>query len=304
MKNMLRAVLAASLALTPAGAFEPRAVPFDTPTGATKTFGELVTHFPPPPGDVAYREIPPGEDFVGLKAGHCDAKGNGPIHRLRVVLRRWNVRLDLGADPRCYTEELAASLTLFKAIYGSGIDGHSVDLRTAALLGGMELDPSRVEPQAPRQFPGGEVLYWASRHLGKPYQMGADGVLTTDCGMLTRLALMAAGLVAPGFTRLADLQYLSAQNLKPLSGKRSKGALRLALRQVPSPGSLVFFRNATYQSSIAYDGVTHVGLFIAVGGLGPHEGYILHAASRGVVIDKLYYADRSWIPGFGEILAR
>lgn len=292
---MLLAVLAASVAAAPASAVEPA-------VGVPMSIEEIIARFSQPLSD--YKRTRQGTDFVGLKAGHCDAQGNGSIHRLRVILRRWNAHLDLGTDPRCFSEEMAASLTLFKAVYGSGIDGHAVDSRTAALLGAMELDPARVEPQAARRFPGGEVLYWASRHLGKPYEMGADGVSATDCGMLTRLALLAAGLVSPSFTRLADSQYLSAQNLEPLNGSRSKGKLKLALRRAPAPGSLVFFRNRTSQSAIAYDGVTHVGLFIAGGGLKQNEGYIMHASSRlgGVVIAKLHYDDRSWIPGFGEIL--
>lgn len=291
MKKLLRAVIAASLAAAPAGAAEP------------KTFEEMLRDLPNMSLYLDLKEAKRGADFVGLKAGRCDSKGNGPIQRLHVVLRRWNAKLDLGPDPGCFSAEMAASLTLFKAVYGTGIDGHSVDPRTADLLGVMEGDPASVEPPAPRRFPSGEVLYWASRHLGKPYEMGADGVLATDCGMLTKLTFLAAGLVAPGFTRLADIQYLDAKNREPLKGARSQGKLKLALRQVPTPGSLVFFRNATYQSGIAYDGVTHVGLFIAGGGLGPNRGFIMHASSsRGVVIDTLRYDDAGWIAGFGEIL--
>lgn len=303
MRKIILAVLLASLAVARAAA-QPGGS--SQPAKLTVYFGDWETysqiHPPAPVAEPVMKEILPGKDFVGLKTGQCDSKGNGPIHRLRIVLRRWNPALDLGNDPRCFSEEAAGALTLFKAVYGSGADGHSVDPLTAELLGLMELEPSRAEPPAPRRFPSGEVLYRASRHLGKPYRMGADGTKEMDCGMLTRLAFLAAGVAAPGFTRLADMQYLDARNNVALGGSRSGGQLKLALRKAPAPGSLIFFRNSTYQSGIAYDGVTHVGLFIAGGGLGPRAGYMLQAGSRGVTIDRIHYDDSGWIAGFGEIL--
>lgn len=303
MKNKLLAVLLVSLAVARASA-EPapaRPAKLTVYIGDWETYSSI--HQTEPAAEPVMKEIPPGRDFTGLKAGQCDSKGNGAIHRLRVLLRKWNPALDLGADPRCYTEEAAGALTLFKAVYGSGADGHSVDPRTADLLGLMELEPARSEPPVARLFPAGEVLYRAARHLGKPYLMGADGSTAMDCGMLTRLAFMAAGVATPGFTRLADMQYLDARNNAALGGADSKGRLTLAFRKTPVPGSLVFFRNSTYQSGIAYDGVTHVALFVAGGGLGPRAGYILQAGSRGVAIDKIHYDDSGWIAGFGEILA-
>ncbi len=248
-------------------------------------------------------EIPQGRDFLALKQGACDAAPGGPVHRVRVLLRRWNPKLDLGGRSNCWGDELSASLTLFKVVYGSGQDGSSMDPKTAKNLADME-DDGLQEPRRPRTSPQGEILYWASKQLGKPYRMGADGNLETDCGLFTKTALMTAGVVPADFTRLADEQYRLAK-LGKILFKTSRVLLGLLFMKAPSPGSLIFFRNQTSQSAIAYDGVTHVGFWVGSGSLGSDAGYVMHASSsRGVVIVPMNVADSYWVPGFGAVDAR
>jgi cell wall-associated NlpC family hydrolase len=107
------------------------------------------------------------------------------------------------------------------------------------------------------------MLYAASRDLGKPYKLGGNGDSATDCAMLTRQALIDAGVAGKDFSRLADAQFAYAD-------KGQRGMSRVA---DPQAGDLVFFNSPTRQSAGAYKGVTHVGIYLA-------DGQMLAASSK------------------------
>jgi len=201
--------------------------------------------------------------------GDRDSSPGGPIRRLQAVLERWNPRLDLDASGT-YDERTRRAVQLFKAVYGTGRDGRSMDAGTADLVQRME-DGSFWSAPAPKSA-AGRILHAASQDLGKPYRMGGDGVTSTDCAMLTRRALVRAGVADADLTRLADQQLRDAE-------QGSNGLQRVTS---PKPGDLVFFDNRTSQSSVAYKGVTHVGIWLG--------GGLMLAASSGqgkVVIQEV-----------------
>ncbi|MBI5630048.1 MAG: C40 family peptidase [Elusimicrobia bacterium] len=250
----------------------------------------------------------PVPEFVGLAKGDRDKKPHGPVSRVKWALKQWNGRLPLHQNSNwgVYDEDLVMALTLFKAVYGLGQDGHSIDSQTAAYLGSLE-SKSFAKLSLPPKSIGQSVLYAASQFLGVPYILGGDGRKSTDCAMLTRMAVIcalphmgAANLIGANFTRMADIQYQMAKGNILLSLRKGSGNPKGG----PKPGDLVFFNNPTSQSGEAVDGVTHVGLYVGQGGL-KTGGYILVASySRGqVILDRMTEEDYlyGYIVGYGYI---
>lgn len=216
-------------------------------------------------------------DFEGLSQGDSGAD----VTRVQRVLRKWNSQLGVSESGRFDTSTRQA-LTLYKAIYGGQGNGASIDSTTAEHLQAMEDGSFWNDP--PPKSPTQQLLYHASRQLGKPYVLGGDGVRSTDCGKLTSQALSQSGLGE--VSRLADMQYRVARN--------GEGGLGLH-KSNPEPGDLVFFRVPTSQSSIAYDGVTHVTLYVG-------DGMTLAASSAAgkVVLQPLSQLQR-YVAGFGRV---
>jgi len=245
-------------------------IPDDAPVMAPEAPPQVGMVSPPPP----IRPEPPAtrttrSDFEGLREGQRDDGPDGPIARMQRVLLKWNPRLGVRPNGR-YDRATRESVLLYKAIYTTGRDGRSMDPETARNLSAMEDGSFWKNP--PEKSAAGRLLYAASRDLGKPYRLGADGRNATDCAMLTREALRRAGLVDENFTRCADLQFKHAE----------RGDGLRAVKDAPQAGDLVFFNNPTSQSSIAYRGITHVGIYLG-------DGHML-AASSGhgrVVIQPL-----------------
>ena len=219
--------------------------------------------------------------YTGLRVGSTDASSAGRVSRLQEILHRWNPRLDVGPSGS-YTTRTARAMTLYKAIYGSGSDGREVDARTAGYLSQMENGSFWSHP--PKKSAAGKVLYEASRMLGTPYAMGGNGVSSTDCGMLTRCAMVRAHVTDASFSRMADHQYYDAK----------QGLKGLALRHgAPQSGDLVFFDATTAQSSEAYGGVTHVGLYVG-------DGLMLAASSgQGSVVLQSLDGMRPYVKAYG-----
>lgn len=249
------------------------------------------------------QEVPKVVDSCAGVRGIGALKPGSPSERqarecvleVKTVLRGWNAKLPLQMDG-AYDERLVRALTLFKAVYGTGGDGHSIDPATAQLLEARRLDMSGRPGESaaalkrlgrPEKSAAGEVLYGAAQYLGLPYQLNADGVDKMDCGLLTKKALFAAGIVDADFTRAADFQYQFAR----AQGLKRKNLIGFRAGEAkPRPGDLVFFQ-WTYNPTDPpppYEGITHVGLFVAAGGLGKDDAYILAASgSAGVAIQKL-----------------
>lgn len=236
--------------------------------------------------------------FAGLKFGARDAAPGGPVRRLQLVLfGRWLSRLNYRADwaaslrrdePGVFGDETMKMATLFKAVYGTGRDGGSIDEKTAALLSAVESGAFWKESLAPEKSAGGAALYRAARFLGAPYQMGGSGLASgsVDCGLLTQLAVGRDGM-----TRLADYQYDDAR----------AGARGFSLRsagEAPEPGDLVFFNCPTSQSGIAIAGVTHVG--IALGNRGGEPLVLDARTSTGVGVHSML----GCVKAYGAIGAR
>jgi len=258
-----------------------RPMPVDAPPPAASGLSEertetpavaLAEPSPPPPmpaGTGAAREMAPSrqdrDDLAGLGMGD----GGPEVARVQRVLKKWNRHLDLEVSGT-YDEPTRRAVHLYKAIYGTGHDGRSLDARTSDCLARMEDGTFWNAP--PEKSLAGRILYAASQDLGKPYRMGGDGVTSTDCAMLTRRALVRAGVADADLTRLADQQLRDAE-------QGSNGLQRVTS---PKPGDLVFFDNRTSQSSVAYKGVTHVGIWLG--------GGLMLAASSGqgkVVIQEV-----------------
>lgn len=217
------------------------------------------------------------EPFESLYQGQ-----SGPeVKRVQTVLKKWNKNLGVSVSGR-YDNATRKALTLFKAIYGGEGHGGQIDKTTATHLRKMEDGTFWIDP--PPKTPRQQMLYHASRDLGKPYVLGGDGVHSTDCGKLTSEALKHSGV--EGVSRLADMQYMSAK----------KGEHGLGLhKQEPAAGDLVFFRVPTRQSSIAYDGVTHVTMYVG-------DGLTLAASSAaGKVILQPLSQLEPYVAGFGSL---
>lgn len=216
------------------------------------------------------------EPFSGLSYGSKSSE----VGRVQKVLGKWNSALGIKQNG-VYDRATRDALTLYKAIYGGEGGGQNIDKTTAKFLRQMEDGTFWKSP--PVKSPQQEMLYHASRHLGKPYRMGGDGNYSTDCGLLTSQAIKSSGL--PKVSRLADMQYMAArQGQSGLSFHRSE----------PEPGDLVFFRVPTRQSSIAYDGVTHVTMYVG-------DGLTLAASSgAGRVILQPLSQLNQYVAGYGR----
>ncbi len=230
----------------------------------------------------------PGAAYVGLAVGSsADPAVRAAVLRVKRVLKAWNPRLPLTMDGSYDVDGLGAALTLFKAVYGTGADGSSIDPATASLLAARE-DGTFAQalarlPNRGKKSAGGRALYAAAQRLGLPYRLGADGVTSMDCGLLTMDSLREAGVVGGDFTRAADFQYAAARR----DGVRLIGFRAGESR--PKPGDLVFFQ-WTYNPNDGvpvYEGITHVGFWVG-GALEGGDAFILAASSRrGVSIQRL-----------------
>ncbi|MCA9795521.1 MAG: C40 family peptidase [Candidatus Eremiobacteraeota bacterium] len=222
-------------------------------------------------------ELPEVEPFEGLKRGARSAD----VSRVQKVLAKWNDKLGV-KDTGRYDEATQKAMTLYKAIYGGEGGGAEIDHKTAAYLRQMEDGSFWDNP--PEKSPAQAMLYHASRQLGVPYRLGGDGKSSTDCGMLTSSALRQAG-VDDTPSRLADLQYLAA--------RQNQGGLSFR-RQHPESGDLVFFNVPTRQSHLAYNGVTHVGMYVG-------DGLMLAASSSaGKVVMQPVDQLGQYVAGYGR----
>lgn len=235
--------------------------------------GSRLESSPPLPTPVP---LPSTNPLEGLKLGDRGSK----VERLQKVLKKWNKNLHVGS-PGLYDSRTQSAVTLYKAIYGTGQTGQAIDSTTAEYLQGMEDGTFWNDP--PAKTPAQEMLYHASRKLGTPYVLGGDGHRTTDCGMLTKLALQGAG-VTPSVSRLADMQYVSARN--------SRNGLDFA--KEPQAGDLIFYRVPTSQSGQAVDGITHVTMYVG-------DGTMLAASSsRGEVTLQPLSELEPYVAGYGR----
>lgn len=251
---------------------------YDATEAPQKEFGEVLRtnrleSSPPLPTPVP---VPAGLPLEGLRMGDRGPK----VERLQKVLKKWNKNLRVGSPGR-FDNNTRKALSLYKAIYGTGTSGGQIDEKTAQYLQGMEDGTFWNDP--PTKTPAQEMLYHASRKLGTPYVLGGDGHRTTDCGMLTKLAMQGAG-VTPSVSRLADMQYMAARN--------NQNGLDLAGE--PEAGDLIFYRVPTSQSRDAVDGVTHVTMYVG-------DGTMLAASSsRGEVTLQPLSDLEPYLAGYGR----
>lgn len=152
-----------------------------------------------------------------------------------------------------------------------------------------EIKPPTAPIETPPEIKGSDIIAAGEKQLGKPYELGADGVNATDCGKFTQDVLAETGVNLD--YRTADGQYRQLET-------EGKVFTSEADAQV---GDLVFFDvpsnrakwkpsgdpNAVNMDGEAYKGVTHVGIYAG-------EGKVLQAGSHGVS-----YAD---INDFGNIV--
>lgn len=109
---------------------------------------------------------------------------------------------------------------------------------------------------------GERIIQVARQQLGIPYDLGGDGISTTDCGKYTLDTYRKIGIDLD--TRLADEQYDYCKN---------KGSVFTDFSQA-QPGDLVFFQN-TY-GNWEPGTITHVGIYIG-------DGKMINASSsKGV----------------------
>ncbi len=137
-----------------------------------------------------------------------------------------------------------------------------------------------AKAQADNMF-GDKVLSIGRKQLGLTYDLGGDGIKTTDCGKFTLDTFKKVGIDLG--TRMADEQYDFC---------KTNGSVFNDMSQA-RPGDLVFFHN-TY-GNWAPGTITHVGIYAG-------NGKMLHAGrSKGVS-----YADlnseywQSHLSGFGR----
>jgi hypothetical protein len=233
------------------------------------------------------------EPFLGLKEGNCDQTKEGPIYRLQRALLKWNEKMPLQATG-IYNEATVRFVLLFKLAYDLGENGDHIDAATAERLTALEHGQEEGDALGePRSVPG-RLIYEASKFLGIRYRLGGDGKKTTDCGMLTRNAMIAAGFAENFFNRVAATQYRYAEN-------GDMGMVLLAKGEDPSPGDLVFFKWNIRRARYRYKGITHVGIFL---GRKDDNFYVLEAVSRRE--RKVTVIDRSrsmhGIVGFARVV--
>lgn len=207
------------------------------------------------------------QPFAGLRAGDRDARVRGAVHRLQKALLKWNEKLPLKANGH-YDEATVKSMTLFKLVYDLDGDGTCVDNETAGYL--LALDEGTIQYLHEPTTIVGRLLYSAAQYLGIRYRLGGDGNKSTDCGMLTRMAMIAAGYAENIFNRVAATQYHYAE-------KGEMGLTLLGANEEPAPGDLVFFKWRNRRAKFRYKGITHVGIYLNKVG---DSIYVLEAYSR------------------------
>lgn len=152
-----------------------------------------------------------------------------------------------------------------------------------------DIEPPTAPIEAAPDIKGSDIIAAGEEQLGKPYELGADGTTSTDCGLFTQQTLAKTGIELD--YRTADGQYRQLET----EGKTFTNEAEA------QPGDLVFFDvpsnrdrwapsddpAAVNSDGQAYKGVTHVGIYAG-------EGKVLQAGSRGVS-----YAD---INDFGDIV--
>ncbi len=228
--------------------------------------------------------------FNGLKMGSRDEEPAGPIWRVQRVLSLWGKKLPLKLNG-AYDDDTMKAVLLYKAVYGTGKDGGSVDALTARYLLAMESGSFWKDP--PKKSAGGELLYAAMQDLGIPYRLGGDGTITTDCARFTQKALLAASVIlfpSPVVEVLRRVPYLRTADFQWKWAKYGAAAgfpayLHVREKGKETAGDLVFFKE-TYHPREDYwwtticDHVTHVGIYI--GG-----GYMIAAHRPTVSIQKI-----------------
>lgn len=223
----------------------------------------------------------------------------GAVKDLQKTLNSWLPKLRLRLTGR-YGYKTHKAVTLFKAIHNTGTDGRKIDLQTAKLLTGVKdgtfwkFNPDKADQYRPEKTIAGEILHKAAFDLGIPYRLGGDGNYTTDCAMLTKRALIKSGAVDQAFkynysTRLADIQYRLAEN--------RRGNLQLVSK--PEPGDLIFFKNTSYQASIAYKRITHTGIYVG-------ENVMLAASPSygGVTLQNITDINPRLVAGFARAIPK
>lgn len=233
------------------------------------------------------------QPFLGLKSGASDAAPHGAVERLQRALLQWNARLPLKINGQ-YDEATVKCLTVFKLVYDLGCDGSWIDQNTAGYL--LALEEGRGQELQEPQGPIGRLVFNAAQFLGLRYRLGGDGKKTTDCGMLTRMAMIGAGLVDEVFNRVAATQYKYAE-------EGQMGLTLINKNEEPSPGDLVFFNWHTRRARYRYKGITHVGIFLGKVG---ESLYVLEANSnrrerKVTILDRAKSINR--IAGYGRFTA-
>lgn len=152
-----------------------------------------------------------------------------------------------------------------------------------------DIEPPAAPVEVAPKVDGSNILTIGEEQLGKPYELGADGTNSTDCGLFTQQTLGKAGVELD--YRTADGQYRQLET----EGKT------FASEAEAQPGDLVFWDVPTNREKWtpsddpaavnsdgqAYKGITHVGIYAG-------EGKVLQAGRHGVS-----YAD---INDFGDIV--
>lgn len=234
-----------------------------------------------------------GEPFLGLKEGDQDRTKDGPVRHLQAALLKWNPKMPLKASG-VYDESTVRFVLLFKLAYDLGDAGDYIDAATAEHLNALEQGRSEAEDLAEPSSVAGRLIYEASKYLGIRYRLGGDGKKSTDCGMLTRMAMIAAGFAENVFNRVAATQYRYAET-------GDMGMVLLAPGEDPAPGDLVFFKWNVRRARYRYKGITHVGIFL---GKTEDNFYVLEAVSRRE--RKVTILDRSGsldgIVGFARVV--
>ena len=216
-----------------------------------------------------------GDSLEGLGPG---SQGPG-VARLQKILKKWNRNLGVEVTGR-YDAATEKGMALYRAIYTQGSRGKTVDSTVAGHLQAMEDGSFWKNP--PTKTAGQKLLYEAAQQLGKPYHLGGDGHRSTDCGLLTSQAAHRGTGV--NLSRMADEQYRQA---------RDQEGLKMTAR--PGAGDLLFYRIPTSQSSIAYGGVTHVGIHV-------DEDWVLAASSgAGRVVIQSAQPLKGFCAGAGRL---
>lgn len=132
---------------------------------------------------------------------------------------------------------------------GSGVFAFSrLSQRQMRMVYRYERYLSRIAAQSRKAR---QVVRFAYRQIGKPYQWGGAGPRSYDCSGLAMTAWHRAGLQLP---HRADLQYRVIRRKVPFRGLR--------------PGDLVFF-----------SGARHVGIYVG-------HGRFIHAPHSGTVVQR------------------